>query len=211
MGRQSWDEHVVELERLLKSLSVRDGEGRTVDAEAGFDEWRRLTLRVRRSRRTIYLIGNGASASMASHMAADLAKNAQLHTQVFSDLSLITAISNDMGYERVFAEPLTRRAQAGDMLVAISSSGRSPNVLAAVDVARRLDLTVITLTAMSPRNPLRRRGTLNFYVAGRSYGLAETCHAAVLHHWMNLVEEAVKAAGSSGARGKMRRRSGGRS
>ena len=69
---------------------------------------------------------------MASHFAADLAKNGKLHVQVFSDLALITAISNDLGYEEVFAEPLRRMGSSGDLLVAISSSGRSENILAAV-------------------------------------------------------------------------------
>ena len=125
---------------------------------------------------------------MASHFAADLAKNAHVHTQVFSDLSLITAISNDIGYEQVFALPLQRRAEAGDMLVAISSSGRSPSVLAAVEVARTLGLTVVTLSAMTPDNPLRGSGTLNAWIAASTYGLAETGHAAILHRWMDMME-----------------------
>ena len=133
------------------------------------------------------LIGNGASASMASHFAADLAKNARLHTEVFSDLSLVTAIANDMGYENVFSEPLSRRAAAGDLLVAISSSGRSPNVLRAVQVARKLKLAVVTLSGMDEQNPLRAAGDLNFFVPAKTYGLAETCHFSILHHWMDLV------------------------
>jgi D-sedoheptulose 7-phosphate isomerase len=143
---------------------------------------------LRQRLRTVYLIGNGASASMASHFAADLAKNGHLHTQVFSDLSLITAISNDLGYEHVFAEPLRRRAQPQDMLVAISSSGNSPNLLKAVDVAHEKRLTVVTLSAMQPDNALRQLGDLNVYLGAKTYGLAETAHAAVLHHWMDQVE-----------------------
>jgi D-sedoheptulose 7-phosphate isomerase len=93
-----------------------------------------------------------------------------------------------MGYEHVFSEPLRRRGRRGDMLVAISSSGKSPNILRAVATARRLGLTVVTLSAMSPRNPLRSSGRLNAFVSAGDYGLAETCHAAILHHWMDLVE-----------------------
>lgn len=126
---------------------------------------------------------------MASHFSADLAKNARLHTQVFSDLSLITAISNDLGYEAVFSEPLRRRGQPGDLLVAISSSGRSANILRAVDTARGLGLCVVTLSAMSSDNPLRSKGDVNIYVAADSYGYAETCHAAILHHWLDLMVE----------------------
>jgi D-sedoheptulose 7-phosphate isomerase len=74
------------------------------------------------------------------------------------------------------------------MLVAISSSGRSPNILAAVDAAEELGLTVVTLSAKDAENPLRRRGHLNLYVAAETYGLAETSHAAALHWWMDLVQ-----------------------
>jgi D-sedoheptulose 7-phosphate isomerase len=189
MQHGRWDESVGEIASLLRGVSFRDATGAEIAPDEGFERWAAATRRVREQRRTVYLVGNGASASMASHMAADLAKNAHLHTEVFSDLSLITAISNDMGYEHVFAVPLGRRAKPGDMLVAISSSGRSPNILAAVEVARRTDeVQVVTLSAMRPDNALRAHGHLNVYLPARTYGAAETCHAAILHHWMDLLE-----------------------
>jgi len=184
----TWQRQVEQIHQLLCGLSFTSGDGTPVDVETGFLLWRDRTMQLRHDRGTIYLIGNGASASMASHYAADLAKNGRLHTEVFSDLSLITAISNDMGYEHVFAEPLRRRGQPGDMLVAISSSGRSPNILAAVDVARNLEMMVVSLSAKTPDNPLRSSGQLNLYVPAETYGLAETCHAAALHWWMDLVQ-----------------------
>jgi D-sedoheptulose 7-phosphate isomerase len=129
---------------------------------------------------------------MASHISADLAKNAFLHTRVFTDLSLITAVANDLCYEEVYAEPLRRCLKPGDMVVAISSSGRSPNIIRAVEETANLGGLVITLSAMSPDNPLRTRGTYNFYVPAESYGLAETSHAAILHFW---VDQMVEIAG----------------
>lgn len=179
------------LHQLLMAVSFTDREGLAVDPEEGFALWTRLGRDLRESRRTTFLIGNGASASMASHFSADLAKNAHVHTEVFTDLSLITAISNDMGYEHVYAEPLKRRARAGDMLVAISSSGRSPNIRAATTVARAAELTIVTLSAMSPNNPLRREGDLNAYLDCRTYGEAETGHAAILHYWMDRMAEGL--------------------
>ena len=184
----SWQEHAKKLEELLVALSFRVA-GEEVDPEDGFEQWLTMALELRERKGTIYLVGNGASASMASHMAADLAKNGQLHTEVFSDLSLITAVANDMGYSHVFAEPLRRRAREGDMLVAISSSGKSPNVLKAVEVAREAGSVVVTLSAMDADNPLRAAGSLNIYVPATTYGFAETAHAAVLHHWMDLVQQ----------------------
>jgi D-sedoheptulose 7-phosphate isomerase len=181
----SWNDTVDELHRLLSAVTFTDRAGAVLDVEAGFARWTEEGMALRERRRTAFLIGNGASASMASHFAADLAKNAHVHTEVFTDLSLITAISNDMGYEHVYAEPLKRRACRGDMLIAISSSGRSPNILSAAAVARAAEMTVVTLSAMSPENPLRRQGDLNIHLACRTYGEAETAHAAVLHHWMD--------------------------
>lgn len=172
---------------LLSNLDCTDRAGQTLEVDAGFRTWKSAAETCRRDRRTIYLIGNGASASMASHFSADLAKNAHLHTEVFSDLSLVTAIANDMGYEHVFSEPLSRRAAEGDMLVAISSSGRSPNVLAAVEVARAHRLMVVTLSGMDAGNPLRKTGDLNFYLPAQSYGYAETGHFSILHHWMDMM------------------------
>lgn len=188
MQSRGWGEHLRTMEGHLSRLSCLDRRGKSLIPDQAFVRLCDLTIQLRLRRGAIFLVGNGASASMASHMAADLAKNARLHTEVFSDLSLITAISNDMGYENVFSEPLSRRCRKGDMLVAISSSGRSPNVLKAVDLARRRGLSVVTLSAMRPDNPLRRKGMLNFYVPAPTYGYAESCHAVILHHWMDRVE-----------------------
>lgn len=184
----NWNANIDRLHDVLKTVSFRDDAGRSLDADSAFARWRDMAVAVRDMSRTIYLVGNGASASMASHFAADLAKNGHLHTQVFSDLSLITAISNDIGYEQVFAEPLRRRGQRGDLLVAISSSGRSPNILAVVKVAQEQGLAIVTLSGMNPENPLRTGGSLNIYAAAQSYGLVETAHAAILHRWMDLVD-----------------------
>ena len=192
MKMKNWFTHTDNLNDILKLLSIRDRFGANIDQDKAFDLWRDKTLMVRSYKRTVYFIGNGASASMASHVSADLAKNARMHTEVFSDLSLITAIANDMGYDEVFAEPLRRRMVEGDMLVAISSSGSSPNILRAVDEAVRMGGFVISLSAMNRDNELSSRGNLNFYVPASTYGTAETCHAAILHYWIDMVA-AVKA------------------
>jgi D-sedoheptulose 7-phosphate isomerase len=190
-GAKYWQDDVHHLSDMLFALSFYGIDGTQYSVDEGFRRWQELTIEGRDNKRTIYLIGNGASASMSSHFAADLAKNAHLHTEVLSDLSLITAVSNDMGYEWVFAEPLRRRAKKGDMLVAISSSGSSKNILLAVDVAQEIGLSVITVSGMSSVNLLRSKGHLNAYVPAETYGCAETCHAAILHHWMDMVEVGV--------------------
>ncbi len=188
MGKANWHQYIQRVSSLLGDVSFHGADGENIEVCEGFDIWRDMTLQVRLSKGTIYLIGNGASAAMASHTAADLAKNAHIHTQVFTDVALMTALSNDIGYEAVFSEPLRRMASPGDMLVAVSSSGRSPNLLSATALAGDMGMTVVTLTAADAHNPLRAQGQLNVYIPALTYGEAETCHAALLHHWMDLVD-----------------------
>ncbi|MFZ5453719.1 MAG: SIS domain-containing protein [Thermodesulfobacteriota bacterium] len=187
-----WSINVSELKACLDSLSVRNATGTALDPNEAFSSLREATLQIKKNDKILYFIGNGASASMASHISADLAKNAHLHTRVFTDLSLITALANDLCYEEVFAEPLRRQLKKGDMLVAISSSGQSPNILRAAREAENLGGLVVTLSAMKPDNLLRTLGTFNFYVPADTYGLAETCHAAILHFWVDQMGESAR-------------------
>jgi len=177
-----WTTYIDDLSRAMQALSVRDREGREL-GHAGFTALAGLTSRVRAAKGFCYLAGNGASASMASHFSADLAKNAGLRTMVFTDPALLTALGNDLAYCDVFSEPVVWYMAEQDMLVLISSSGNSPNVVTAASAARRQGGAVVTLSAMGPDNALRSLGDLNFYVPATTYGLAETAHAAILHHW----------------------------
>jgi D-sedoheptulose 7-phosphate isomerase len=175
------------LSRILAGLKSTGSRGRPLATQAGFQELLKRTLAARKRHSTIFLIGNGASASMASHIAADLCKNAHLSTEVFSDFSLLTAVANDVGTDQLFAVPLKRRARKGDILVAISSSGKSRNILEAVKTARKTGMKIVTFSAMRSANPLRRSGDLNFYVKAGTYGLAESAHAVLLHYWVDMV------------------------
>jgi D-sedoheptulose 7-phosphate isomerase len=101
----------------------------------------------------IFVMGNGGSAAMASHFACDLGKGTvqegKTRFKVISlndNVPLLTAYANDFGYETVFSEPLASLAEPGDVAIAISSSGNSPNVLRAMDVAGERGLTTIGIT-----------------------------------------------------------------
>jgi D-sedoheptulose 7-phosphate isomerase len=112
-----------------------------------------ILTQARAEGKMIFVMGNGGSAAMASHFACDLGKGTvQEGRPRFKVLSLndnvplLTAYGNDYGYETVFAEPLASLAAPGDVAIAISSSGNSPNVLHAMDVARQRGLTTIGVT-----------------------------------------------------------------
>lgn len=130
---------------------------------------------------TVAFIGNGGSAAIASHMATDFWKNGGLRAVAFNDTSLLTCVGNDYGYERVFEKPLEMFGRRGDVLIAISSSGRSPNILNGVAAARRLGAAVITFSGFRPDNPLRKRGDLNFHVPSTDYGPVEMAHNTLIH------------------------------
>ena len=138
----------------------------------------------------IIFVGNGASASISSHQAVDYWKRGGFRAISFNDCALLTCMGNDFGYSEVFAKPVEMFADPGDLLVAISSSGMSENVLNAVKIAHSKYCDVITLSGLSPQNPLRQMGELNFYVPSELYGHVEVTHLTILHCVVDLIVEA---------------------
>jgi D-sedoheptulose 7-phosphate isomerase len=133
------------------------------------------------------IIGNGGSAAIASHMAIDYSKNGGIRSLSFNDSSLLTCLGNDFGYEHVFAEAIRIHALPGDLLVAISSSGQSKNILNAVTVAKSLGCQVLTMSGFQDDNPLRTAGHMNLYVPSDQYGFVEIAHLALLHAALDLL------------------------
>jgi D-sedoheptulose 7-phosphate isomerase len=129
----------------------------------------------------LIFVGNGGSAAIASHMATDYSKNGGVRSLALNDASMLTCLGNHLGYDRVFAKQLELHARAGDLVIAISSSGRSPNILNAVDAAAAAGCTIATMSGFTPDNPLRKRGTWNFFVASDRYGFVEIGHLTICH------------------------------
>jgi D-sedoheptulose 7-phosphate isomerase len=182
---EAWPGYLTEASAGLSRLAVNTLTGEAIPVGDGFARWVSLTREGELRARHIYFIGNGASAMMASHFAADACKNAGLSAMAFNDAALLTATANDVAFEEVFALPLRRVARAGDLLTAISSSGNSPNILRALDTARSMSMTIVTLTGMCADNRTRTKGDLNFYVPLERYGWVECAHQLVLHYWLD--------------------------
>src|SRR6266446_3935378 len=128
---EDWREYIAAVASGLHDLAVTGADGAALTPADGFRRWVELTRDGHARGQHIYLVGNGASAMMASHFAADACKNGGLSAMAFNDAALLTATANDVAFEEVFALPLRRLARAGDLLIAISSSGNSPNILRA--------------------------------------------------------------------------------
>ncbi len=129
----------------------------------------------------IMFVGNGGSAGIASHLAIDYSKNGGLRSLSFNDPSALTCLANDLGYERVFAKQIELHGCPGDLLVAISSSGRSPNILAAVAAAKARECRIATYSGFSKDNNLRMLGDVNIYVPAQEYGFVEIAHLTLCH------------------------------
>jgi len=129
----------------------------------------------------LIFVGNGGSAAIASHMATDYSKNGGVRALALNDASMLTCLGNDLGYERVFAKQIELHARAGDLVIAISSSGRSANILNAVDAATAAGCVMATMSGFTPDNPLRRKGEWNFFVASDRYGFVEIGHLTICH------------------------------
>lgn len=129
----------------------------------------------------IMFIGNGGSAAISSHMATDFWKNGGIKAVAFNDSSLLTCIGNDYGYPHIFEKPIEMFADQPDVLIAISSSGRSENILRGVKAARAKGCRIITLSGFDSDNPLSIMGDINFYVPSKEYGPVEVLHHSICH------------------------------
>lgn len=172
-----------DLKVVLDGIIVTDSTGECLPPNEGLQSAVSRIASVRN--RKLMFIGNGASAAIASHMATDFWKNAGVPAVAFNDSSLLTAIGNDLGYRHVFEKPIQFFGQRDDILIAISSSGQSENILRAVSAALELGVYTISLSGFKEENPLRGMGHLNFYVPSMSYGLVEVAHHAICHFVVN--------------------------
>ncbi|MCS6814479.1 MAG: SIS domain-containing protein [Cyanobacteria bacterium] len=175
-------EYFQQLAALSEQFQVSDRTNTSLSFSEGIDQAARLVRQqTQQADHKVMFIGNGGSAGIASHQAVDYWRNGGFPAVAFNDASLLTCIGNDFGYEQVFSKPISMLGKAGDVLIAISSSGQSANILAGVHQALSLGCKVITLSAFKPDNPLRQLGDLNFYVPTFSYGFAEISHLAISH------------------------------
>lgn len=169
------------LSEMMLSMEVTDKHGAALPLDEGAYKAANLILSVKSASRKVMLIGNGGNAAIASHIQNDLCKAVGVQAMIFNEPTLLTALSNDHGYECVFERPIELWANTGDLLLAISSSGQSENILRAVQTAIERRCQTITLSGFTADNPLRRMGHLNFYVPSQVYGYVELGHSILAH------------------------------
>jgi len=182
---RSLREHLKAIEALLESR-LDD-----IDA-AGWIIWEAL-----KAGNKILLCGNGGSAADAQHIAAELVGRYEQQRRAFpaisltTDTSSLTALSNDYGYEEVFARQVEALAVAGDVLIAISTSGKSPSILKAADRARALGCRTIALTGCSGE-PLTAHCDLAVVVPSNRTSRVQEAHITIGHLWCEMVDQALE-------------------
>ena len=155
--------------------------GKILSEEQALQIFHAFLLQTQEKDGTVFVIGNGGSAGIASHFAIDLLNALKIPAQTLYDSNVMTCISNDFGYEQVFSRPLDLLLKPNDLLVCISSSGNSQNILNGTAIAKSKDIPIVTLSGFEPHNPLRAQGDLNFYLPIVDYGLVEMGHFFLLH------------------------------
>ena len=143
-------------------------------------EYLRKKIKSQKKNNKIILIGNGGSASISSHVAVDFTKILKKRAICFNETNLITCFANDYGYEQWAKKALEAYALKGDILILISSSGRSKNLINACKFAKRKKIFVVTFTGFKKNNPLSKIGNQNYWVNSSKYNIVEMTH----HIWL---------------------------
>ena len=147
-----------------------------------------ILIDAKKKNKKIMIFGNGGSAAIASHVSVDLTKNAKIRCTNYNESDLITCFSNDYGYERWIEKAIDFYADQDDVLILISSSGKSKNMINACKAAKNKKLSkVITFTGHQKDNPLSRLGDINFWINSKAYNFVENTHQVWLLTIVDLI------------------------
>jgi len=173
---------IEEYQRVVTSTIVTLTEKSEVSLERGLVNTQKTLMRVKREKKSLYIIGNGGSAAIASHATIDFMNVGKIRANTLHDSAIFTCMANDYGYENAFANIVKLTLKPKDTLIAISSSGQSKNIVNAVKSAKRIGSITITLSGFEPNNPLRKMGDINFWCNSKDYAMVEIAHQFLLHN-----------------------------
>ena len=138
---------------------------------------KKIFITTKKNKKKILIFGNGGSAAIASHFSVDLTKNAKIRCTNYNEPDLITCFSNDFSYERWVEMAIKYYGNKGDVLIVISSSGKSKNMINACFAARKRKFSkIITLTGHLINNPVKKLGDINLWVNSKAYNYVENIH-----------------------------------
>jgi D-sedoheptulose 7-phosphate isomerase len=166
---------IIKVQKYLKQLSSKIIPNKKVFNE--IIKIKNLIIKAKKTNSRVLIFGNGGSAAIASHVSVDLTKNIKVKAMNFNEADLITCFSNDYGYEKWIEKAIEFYADKGDVVILISSSGKSKNMLNACKASRRKKISkIITLTGNKKNNPLSKLGDVNLWVDSNIYNHIENTH-----------------------------------
>ena len=145
-----------------------------------FEETIKLIKKTIKKNGKVYIVGNGGSSSIASHISVDLAKVAKVPSSTFNNSNLITCFANDYGYQNWVVESIKSYMNKNDMIILISSSGTSKNIVNAAKYCKKNNVELITLSGFNKNNPLSKLGRVNFHIPSKQYNFIEMSHHIIL-------------------------------
>lgn len=171
---------------LLATACHKNGSG--VGISESMEALVSLVTQVKVNKGRMFILGNGASAAFANHMALDWSKNGEVNTYALSDSALLTALANDYSYESAFSEFLKiENVGKNDVVITVSSSGNSPNIVKTLEYCLNLGVTTIGFSGLKVDNKTRALATHSLYVPAKTYGMVECIHQVLLHMWLDKV------------------------
>lgn len=162
--------------KFLKDYFERYRVALEIDVEDQLVESKKIILTAKQKNKKIIIVGNGGSSAIASHAIVDFTKQARVRTVNFNDPALITCFANDYGYHQWLKKAIGFYAEDGDVLIAISSSGNSENIIQAIKEAHMQGLKVITFTGFNNNNQAKQLGDVNFWLNSCAYNIVENMH-----------------------------------
>lgn len=192
MAQSYFRNYFKEFSDLLERVEITDANSKQMlTKENALEKLVEEVLSIKKNNKKIMIIGNGGSAAIAAHQALDYVRSCNIRAMSFDNPSLLTCMSNDFGYEKIYEKLIESYADEDDVLIAISSSGKSLNIMNGVTKAIEKGCKVVTLSGFKEDNPLRKLGIYNFYVPSLSYGHVEMIHSLLLHCVVDYIKEST--------------------
>ena len=147
-----------------------------------------LIKKTQKQKGKVYIVGNGGSSSIASHVSVDFAKIANVPSATFNNSNLITCFANDFGHDNWIVEAVKSYISKNDMLILISSSGKSKNIINAAKYCKKNQIDLITLTGFNKNNKISKLGNVNFHISSNQYNFIEMSHHIILVYLVDFFE-----------------------
>ena len=181
MDESKLSDYFSQLATVIEGAQYTASKGLALSRAEAFGRTVKMLGEVVRTNGKVLFCGNGGSAGICSHMSTDFFKNGKIPALALNDSSALTCLGNDYGFEYVFSKQIEMLASQNDIVVAVSSSGQSQNILNAVESGRQCGSMVVTYSGFAADNPLRQLGDANMYISESDYGVVEIAHLSLIH------------------------------